>query len=452
MSLIPERADRSYGRRARVLSDEMGMELRASVEIPIAADRAWDLWADASRWPQWQAALIRVHDVSGPASEMGSTCTLDHGPRLKRHVRVLAAERPERHSMEQTGLGLRDVTTATFEPIPGGTRVTAVVFARLNLVMRAAMLLDRGRSGREFQAELDRFAAMARLPAAPTPQIGGCYVVAAGGWRRRVTVIGLSPDRVHVRLHPGHLREKEPDDRLPDAPKPMGERDYLMPIAPPIRGAGARLPGQGLAFALRDGGHGVAHLALTLDAWTDARPREVGRDAPSEADLGAVDAWRKRGAPAVGAEQDLEMTSLWTLRLSPPDRPEVWGVAKLLRREMLRVHLALFAERWETRPERVLPGELRRPWLDEEERTGDGPPPAPGSVVIGHLPLAWNAFIDAQPRFAGIWTLEPEELTGHRLWQESSGGTFTSLDPVLDTEWGVPSAGAEVVERQTREP
>ena len=100
-----------------------------------------------------------------------------------------------------------------------------------------------------------------------------------------------------MRLHPGHLREKDPDDREPEAPKPMGERDYLMPIAPPIRGHGARLPGRGLAFALRDGGHGVAHLALTLDAWTDARPREVGRDAPSEADRGAVDAWQKRGRP-----------------------------------------------------------------------------------------------------------------------------------------------------------
>ena len=145
------------------------------------------------------------------------------------------------------------------------------------------------------------------------------------------------------------------------------------------------------------------------------------------------------------------MTSLWTLRLTPPDRPEVRGVAKLLRRELLRVHLALFAERWETRPERVRPWELRRPWLGEEETTGDRPR-APGSVAVGHLPLAWNAFIDAKPRFAGVWTLEPDELTGHRMWQESSGGTFTSLEPVLDTDSGVPSASAEVVERQTREP
>jgi hypothetical protein len=127
----------------------------------------------------------------------------------------------DRHVIEQTRTRIRDVTTATFEPTAAGTRVTVVAFAHVNLAVRAAMLLDRGHTAREFQAELDRFATLAGRTAR-RPRIGGVYLVPAGAWRRWVTVIGATDDRIHVRLHPGHLRDQDPDDAEGEAPRATG--------------------------------------------------------------------------------------------------------------------------------------------------------------------------------------------------------------------------------------
>ena len=150
--------------------------LRGSVLLPLSIDRAWDLWVDAARYPQWQSMLLAVRELTGPVSTAGSTYVLDHGPKMKRQVRVLAAERPVRHVIEQTGMGIHDDTTATFEPDEGGTRLTLVVHYRFGRVMGLLQRLDRSsRSERELQRELDRLADIARRTPPPA-RVGGVYL------------------------------------------------------------------------------------------------------------------------------------------------------------------------------------------------------------------------------------------------------------------------------------
>ncbi len=415
----------------------MAVVMDGSVHLPVAPERVWDLWVDAARYPQWQAALLAVRELSGRLDAEGATCLLDHGPKLKRRLRVMVAERPTRHVIEQTGIGVQDLTTATFEPEKHGTRLTVVTHMHLNPLMQVLSRFDRrSRIRREFQAELERFARfVTRRPA--QVQVGGVYVVDAGAFRRRVTVIGQQGDRVHVRVHPGHLRGRDADEALPVAPKPLAAHANLYPISPPIRGGGT-LPSAGVPFLLRDGGHGIQHLALAVDAWTDSRARPVAEEPVTADDRAAVSSWQVVNRPTVGLDLDLDLAPVWTLRLSSGE-PEVWGAAKTLKAELTRVHVALWADRWPKRPADVRPWSLSVRGISEEEfLSGAFLTGRPFS--IGHLPVTRAAFIDADPGFAGVWTLEPVEVEGYESWKEAGGGTFTTLEHVVSTQWGAPTA------------
>jgi activator of Hsp90 ATPase-like protein len=405
-------------------------ELRGSVLLPVPIGRAWDLWVDAWRFPQWQSLLLAVRDLSGPVSEVGTTYTLDHGPKMRRHARVVAAERPVRHVIEQTGMGVRDQTVATFEPEGSGTRLTVVTYAHLGFVMRALTRLYSGqRDQREFQREIDRLVGLAqRTP--PPARAGGVYLANAGAMRRRLVVLAVDPERIHVRLKPGHLGDRDRESLVPPPPKPPSEQMDLSPISPPLR-ASTDAQASGLTFLRRDGGHGVAHLALSLDAWADAAPREIGEESLTDDDTAAVETWRLRGSPTVGMDADLELAPICTVRLGiGPDENEVWGIAKVLRSEITKVHLAIAPERWTVRPEQV------RSW------TAFGGPPVHavplsdlGDIAfraIGHVPVTRSAFSAAKPRFVGIATVEHDELDGYRHWRAVNAGAFETLQFVLD--------------------
>jgi uncharacterized protein YndB with AHSA1/START domain len=414
----------------------VGSMLRGSVLLPVGIERAWDLWVDAARYTQWQTMLFAVREISGPVSTPGTTYVLDHGPKMQRRVRVLVAERPVRHVIEQSGMGVQDELTATFEPEGDGTRLTLFVVYRLGRLMTLLARLDRkSRSERELQRELDRLAVIAaRVP--PTARVGGLYLAEAGTVRRRLTVLAVDRDRVHVRLHPGHLREREPEDSVPIAPKPPSDQLDLRPIDPPIR-ANLDAPLMGLPFLRRDGGHGVRHLALSLDAWADTLAREVGDDAVTDSDAESVAAWRERGAPTVGVDADLDLAPTCTLRLDTTESSaDSWAVAKLLRSELMRVHLRIAADRWPERPLSVPPSAWLAAPVSFEEATGDMSKIWP--VMIGHYPLSRAGLGAAKPQFAGVATLEHEELGGYRTWREHHGGTFDSLDWALRPADTVP--------------
>ncbi len=404
----------------------MSMNLRASVSIPVPIERAWDVWVDAARYPQWQGGVLSVQDLTGRVGEVGTTYVLDHGPKMKRQVRVVASEPPVRHVIEQMGVGVHDQTVVTFEPADDGTLVTLVTYAHMNAVLRFFNRLDvRGWSQREFQRELDRFAAVAVRRPGPV-RVGGVYLATAAATRRRLTVIGVDPDRIHIRLHPGHLRDGDPDDLVPSAPKPPSDQMDLWPIASPLR-APLTISNRGLPSLVRDGGHGVAHLALSMDAWADADPRDVGTEVVSDSDLAAVDHWREHRGPVVGIDADLVFAPLCTLRLGEDDAgAEVWGVAKVLRSEILKIHLAIPGDRWGERPARI---DTWRSRVLPKPLDADPEPPADpdATVGIGHAPVDRSAFSNGKPVFAGIATLEPDELEGYRMWREAKGGTFSTL-------------------------
>lgn len=115
----------------------------------------------------------------------------------------------------------------------------------------------------------------------------------------------------------------------------------------------------------------------------------------------------------------------------------VWGVATVIRRELMRVHLAIAGDRWATRPEAlstwryaVLPSDADA-FL--EPPAGGGPPWPP----VGHVPVDRVTFKAAAPQGIGVTTLEPSQLDGIRAWREQKGGTMTTLQPFVDMSWVV---------------
>lgn len=338
----------------------MGVTLRGEVLIPLPIEAAWDLWTNAARFPQWQSGINRVRDLVGSPGEIDGRYVLDAGPGMSRSVRVLVAERPVRHVIEQEGLGVRDETSATFESVPGGTILRVAVYSHLNLVMRVVTRFQMRKVEREFQRELERLAALPLRPVPPA-EPGGVYVADAGSARRRLTVLAVEPDRIHVRLHPGHLGPGDPDDRVPKGPRPLGTDLMLSPISPPIR-ASLEATASGLPFLRLDGGQGVPHLAFNLDAWADAAPRLVGSEPLSEDDAAAVAAWQERRAPTVGVDADLSIAPLCTLT---PGSGDV-RAAKVIRAGLLRVQLLMYANWFPEVPVPLRPWELR-PWLTPDD-------------------------------------------------------------------------------------
>jgi len=60
----------------------------AEITVPISAEASFDLWTDAGRYPQWQVAVLRAFDASGPIDQTGTTLKLDYGPGMRRNVTV----------------------------------------------------------------------------------------------------------------------------------------------------------------------------------------------------------------------------------------------------------------------------------------------------------------------------------------------------------------------------
>jgi hypothetical protein len=160
----------------------------------------------------------------------------------------------------------------------------------------------------------------------------------------------------------------------------------------------------------------------------------------TDGDLEAVAAWRVRGAPTVGVEGDLELAPLCTFRLElSANGGETWVAAKVLRSEIMRVHLRIPADRWAERPASVPPQAWWPEPLGVEAAIGDLRSVWP--VMIGHYPLSRATFSAAKPRFAGVATLEREELDGYQEWRTRKGGTFDSLAPVSSS--GEPMPGVD---------
>ena len=92
----------------------------AEIHVPLTPEETYDLWIDATRFPQWQSLVVRAFDATGDVGVPGATYRIDHGPRMKRTITVLGARRPEMYRIRAEGAGQDDEGMTTFEPAPGG--------------------------------------------------------------------------------------------------------------------------------------------------------------------------------------------------------------------------------------------------------------------------------------------------------------------------------------------
>jgi hypothetical protein len=169
-----------------------------------------------------------------------------------------------------------------------------------------------------------------------------------------------------------------------------------------------------------------------MDAWADAEARDLDTDDDlTESDIAAAAAGQAHRGPLGGGGPGLEQAPLCTVRLGErPNGEEAWAVGKVLKSELMRVHVALYGPWSTTRQDVIRPWELRvRPPAMASEAIAAKPDFEAG---VGHLPLARSSLSALDPRFAGLTTLTSDELDGYQIWREADGGTFDTLRWMLD--------------------
>ncbi len=378
------------------------------MDAPI--ERAFAVFIDASRFSQWQAIALRAFDQSGPLTTPGSTVRIDHGPAMKRTMTILDVDPPHRIRFDQDGMGLHDTTTVTFEGEGERTRVTMTSELRVagGAIGRVLERLSGGQNRAEYQRELDRFAAVAaRRPVDPGP-IGGLITADSGAGFRVLKVLGVDPDVVHVAVLPGVARRR-PTDLAPylDGESHLDDPLALRPLELSIRGAASKIV-SGQPFLRLDGGVGVPHLALTQDAFGDARPEPASDPIDVwDHETAEIESWRSAGGPALGRDLEAGLTTLMTVKAE-----EGYGAVKLLHVDRTTVHLRFYSDRWDIPPDEIDPWSLRLGRIDDP------------IVGIGHFPLARRSFGGWEPRFHRVVMLGPSELEGYRAWLDAGGGIF----------------------------
>jgi uncharacterized membrane protein len=102
--------------------------VRETLHIDAPPDRVWALGTDPSRYPEWQAGLVEVRDISGPLDRVGSKYTAVYqvmGRRLEGTTEVTKLE-PGKLIEERGSIvgGGPAVSTIRIEPLSGGTDMT----------------------------------------------------------------------------------------------------------------------------------------------------------------------------------------------------------------------------------------------------------------------------------------------------------------------------------------
>jgi hypothetical protein len=85
-----------------------------------------------------------------------------------------------------------------------------------------------------------------------------------------------------------------------------------------------------------------------------------------------------------------------------------YGVVKILARDAGRIHVRLYRQRFEVRPESI---------RKEELSLGTGEP-----CSAGHLPLSHTTFSDWWAQLLATTTVADEGLEGYRIWNRNQGG------------------------------
>lgn len=219
---------------------------------------------------------------------------------------------------------------------------------------------------------------------------------------------------VHLAILPGTDRQRAVDlDAVLDRQTVLRDPLSLRPLDVKRPRLTARLV-PGSPHLRLDGGVGVPHVAMTLDAYSDALPEPTGRSVEVWAEeRSEVASWRAAEGPVLGRAADVEITPLLTIRVDPTDVD--YAAAKMLRADRSGVHLRIYADRWVVPPDHIDPWALA---------PGTTETVASGVLALGHIPLSHKAYARMQPKFDRLAMLGPTELEGYREWQEAQGGYF----------------------------
>jgi polyketide cyclase/dehydrase/lipid transport protein len=139
---------------------------RFSVNVAARQERAFDLWTDLDRLPEWVEGVTRVTDVTGPSDRAGTRYTVWFGS-MRSPTEILEAVRPR---MLRTRFGnwlLRGESVVTFESDGSGTRVTQEFRTEGLIPAIAARLFATGSYRGSFRGELNTFARLAERVADP---------------------------------------------------------------------------------------------------------------------------------------------------------------------------------------------------------------------------------------------------------------------------------------------
>lgn len=115
------------------------------------------------------------------------------------------------------------------------------------------------------------------------------------------------------------------------------------------------------------------------------------------------------GCTSKQPETTLKAGGLYSLE----DEDGSFRVAKILVLDDSAVHIAIYGNKFSTRPKTVDPASLTFGSVDDEEGFG-----------MMHLPLAREAFLRDRPVFISQTTVTEEELEGYNMWKEGGGGVF----------------------------
>jgi hypothetical protein len=98
-------------------------------------------------------------------------------------------------------------------------------------------------------------------------------------------------------------------------------------------------------------------------------------------------------------------------------------VLKVLALDAIAVHIRVYANKFDERPDHVDPGKLTLGRVDME-RLGVDPDYVPTGFGVGHMPISHRSFGAGKPRLITVVPVTDDELDAYREWSVAGGGVF----------------------------
>jgi hypothetical protein len=390
--------------------------IELEVEIAAAPEAVFAAMTDASRMARWLPQTDAIEDPSGPIGEVGATFTQRAAPGIRRPGGTVAADPPHSWHLRLAGYGERVDALFRLDDVTGSTRVR--LEARVNngpailapVVNRLSFGLDR----KIWNGALARLKAeVERAPAAV--HVGSVYSLDSRAGIVRVGQLLAADERyAHLRIYAQRFKKRP--ERADLAELRLGRPGHyaeIQPLGPTLKGAITGAPK--VAWLLADGGFGLPHVPVSRVAFDDAEPIPLFDAGIAEEHLAPIAAWQARGGRAFGEAPEPTVGAYMSVVVEGHG----FHVVKLLRSELLGVHVRLYSNVFAERPTSVDEASLESRPVDLAHVMAGRPSPEP--FAIGHLPLSHPAFGRWQPEFVSMALVDPDELLGYEEWKLGRG-------------------------------